>query len=163
MPYLTIKTHLLIVLVLALFTPPKEVLAQNEERPDFSGIWSNASRTSLSRPRNTELIVSAEQAQVIVENFCAASKNVSSPTPSKTTIKLSSSPSAHANGKTPMTAPLSIRDNFVSAPSSPADRFQTPKTSMRTTSRLGGPFDRAAASTCSQIATRNPFCTRLAI
>tara|TARA_B000000441_G_C21742001_1_gene354605 strand:+ start:118 stop:2124 length:2007 start_codon:yes stop_codon:yes gene_type:complete len=77
------------------------------------------------------------EAQVIVENFCAASKNVSSPTPSKTTIKLSSSPSAHENGKTPMTAPLSIRDNFVSAPSSPADRFQTPKTSMRTTSRLG--------------------------
>ena len=72
MPSLTIKTHLLIVLVLALFTPPKEVLAQNEERPDFSGIWSNASRTSLSRPRNTELIVSAEQAQAIVENLSIA-------------------------------------------------------------------------------------------
>ena len=72
MPSLTIKTHLLIVLVLALFTLPKEVLAQNEERPDFSGIWSNASRTSLSRPRNTELIVSAEQAQTIVENLSIA-------------------------------------------------------------------------------------------
>ena len=72
MPSLTIKTHLLIVLVLVLFTPPKEVLAQNEERPDFSGIWSNASRTSLSRPRNTELIVSAEQAQAIVENLSIA-------------------------------------------------------------------------------------------
>ena len=58
--------------MLALFTPPKEVLAQNEERPDFSGIWSNASRTSLSRPRNTELIVSAEQAQAIVENLSIA-------------------------------------------------------------------------------------------
>ena len=58
------------------------------------------------------------------------SRSVTPAMPSKTTIKLSSSPSAHANGKTPMTAPLSIRDNFVSAPSSPADRFQTPKTSM---------------------------------
>ena len=72
MPFLTIKTHLLIVLVFALFTPPKEVLAQNEEQPDFSGNWSNASRTSLSRPRNTELIVSAEQAQAIVENLSIA-------------------------------------------------------------------------------------------
>ena len=81
MPFLTIKTHLLIVLVLALFTPPKEVLAQNEERPDFSGIWSNASRTSLSRPQNTELIVSAEQAQAIVENLSIAGisrKNIES-------------------------------------------------------------------------------------
>ena len=32
----------------------------------------NASRTSLSRPRNTELIVSAEQAQTIVENLSIA-------------------------------------------------------------------------------------------
>ena len=72
MPSLTNETRFSIVLALALFTPPKEVLAQNEERPDFSGIWSNASRTSLSRPRNTELIVSAEQAQAIVENLSIA-------------------------------------------------------------------------------------------
>jgi len=69
------------------------------------------------------------EAQVIVEDFCATSKNVSSPTPSKMNI--------NNGGKTPMTAPSANRGNFVSAPSSPADRFQTPQTSMQTSSRLG--------------------------
>ena len=54
------------------FTWSKEILAQHEERPDLSGIWSNASRTSLYRPSNTELIVSAEQARAIVENLSIA-------------------------------------------------------------------------------------------
>ena len=70
------------------------------------------------------------EAQVIVEDFCATSKNVSSPTPSKMNIN-------NGGGKTPMTAPSANRGNFVSAPSSPADRFQTPQTSMQTSSRLG--------------------------
>ena len=69
------------------------------------------------------------EAQVIVEDFCATSKNVSSPTPSKMNV--------NNGGKTPMTAPSANRGNFVSAPSSPADRFQTPQTSMQTSSRLG--------------------------
>ena len=72
MPSLKLKTRLLMVLVLALSTPSKEVLAQIGERPNLSGIWSNASRTSLSRPRNTELIVSEEQARAIVENLSIA-------------------------------------------------------------------------------------------
>ena len=70
------------------------------------------------------------EAQVIVEDFCATSKNVSSPTPSKMNVN-------NGGGKTPMTAPSANRGNFVSAPSSPADRFQTPQTSMQTSSRLG--------------------------
>ena len=70
------------------------------------------------------------EAQVIVEDFCATSKNVSSPTPSKMNVN-------NGGGKTPMTAPAANRGNFVSAPSSPADRFQTPQTSMQTSSRLG--------------------------
>jgi hypothetical protein len=70
------------------------------------------------------------EAQVIVEDFCAASKNVSSPTPSKMNVN-------NGGGKTPMTAPSANRGNFISAPSSPADRFQTPQTSMQTSSRLG--------------------------
>ena len=66
------KILLLTALILAIFTPSKEIFAQHEERPDLSGIWSNASRTSLSRPGNTELIVSAEQARAIVENLSIA-------------------------------------------------------------------------------------------
>ncbi len=66
------KMRLLTALILAIFTPSKEILAQHEERPDLSGIWSNASRTSLSRPGNTELVVSAEQARAIVENSSIA-------------------------------------------------------------------------------------------
>ena len=66
------KIRLLTALILAIFTPSKEIFAQHEERPDLSGIWSNASRTSLSRPGKTELIVSAEQARAIVENLSIA-------------------------------------------------------------------------------------------
>jgi hypothetical protein len=41
-------------------------IAQNSERPDLEGIWTNASLTKLSRPNGVEsLIVSAEQALII--------------------------------------------------------------------------------------------------
>ncbi|MFT6094310.1 MAG: hypothetical protein ACJA2Q_002214 [Pseudohongiellaceae bacterium] len=41
-------------------------IAQNSERPDLEGIWTNASLTKLSRPDGVEsLIVSAEQALII--------------------------------------------------------------------------------------------------
>ena len=47
-------------------------LAQINEHPSLTGIWSNASRTSLTRPRGTELVVSASQAQEIVRNLSIA-------------------------------------------------------------------------------------------
>ena len=85
------------------------------------------------------------EAQLIVEAFCEKSENMSSPTPSKMMMK--------ADGvKTPMTAPSANRGHFVSAPSSPADRFQTPKTSMQTTSRLGRTTIATAAKTASKSA-----------
>jgi hypothetical protein len=44
-------------------------LAQNAERPDLQGIWTNASLTSLSRPRDVDsLVVSAEEARIIAAN-----------------------------------------------------------------------------------------------
>ena len=47
-------------------------VAQIDEHPNLTGIWSNASRTSLTRPRGTELVVSASQAQEIVRNLSIA-------------------------------------------------------------------------------------------
>ena len=47
-------------------------LAQIYENTNLTGIWSNASRTSLTRPRGTELVVSASQAQEIVRNLSIA-------------------------------------------------------------------------------------------
>lgn len=45
-------------------------LAQGEERPELTGTWTNASRTSLSRPRGVEdLVVSAEQAAQLVSDM----------------------------------------------------------------------------------------------
>ena len=42
-------------------------LAQSAERPELSGVWTNASRTGLTRPRGIEqLVVSAEEAEQIV-------------------------------------------------------------------------------------------------
>ncbi|MDD9890874.1 MAG: hypothetical protein OXU66_16040 [Gammaproteobacteria bacterium] len=46
--------------------------AQGADKPQLSGIWSNASRTSLTRPRGLELVVSAEEAQEIVANMSIA-------------------------------------------------------------------------------------------
>jgi hypothetical protein len=41
-------------------------LAQKAERPDLQGIWTNASLTSLSRPRGVDsLVVSPEEARII--------------------------------------------------------------------------------------------------
>jgi len=43
--------------------------AQENERPDLEGIWTNASLTNLNRPNGVEtLVVSAEEARVIVAN-----------------------------------------------------------------------------------------------
>lgn len=43
--------------------------AQDSERPDLEGIWTNASLTNLTRPRDVDsLIVSAEEARVIAAN-----------------------------------------------------------------------------------------------
>ena len=45
-------------------------LAQGGERPELTGTWTNASRTSLSRPRAVEdLVVSAEQATQLVSGM----------------------------------------------------------------------------------------------
>ena len=47
-------------------------VAQSADRPQLSGIWSNASRTSLTRSRGVELVVTAEEAQEIVANMAIA-------------------------------------------------------------------------------------------
>ena len=48
-------------------------LAQSSDRPELSGIWTNASRTSMTRPRNIEpLVVSAEMAEQIVREMSIA-------------------------------------------------------------------------------------------
>ena len=48
-------------------------MAQDSARPDLSGIWTNASRTGLTRPRGVEtLVVSAEQAQQMVATMSIA-------------------------------------------------------------------------------------------
>ncbi len=48
-------------------------LAQTDARPDLGGIWTNASRTPLTRPRGVDsLVVTAEQAQEIVANMSIA-------------------------------------------------------------------------------------------
>ena len=47
--------------------------AQDSARPDLSGVWTNTSRTGLTRPRGVEtLVVSAEQAQQMVANMSIA-------------------------------------------------------------------------------------------
>jgi len=57
---------------LSLLILPPASLAQTSERPELSGIWSNASRTSLTRPRGTDLVVSQERAQEIVSSLSIA-------------------------------------------------------------------------------------------
>ena len=48
-------------------------LAQDAARPELGGIWTNSSRTSLTRPRAIEqLVVSAEEAAQIVANMSIA-------------------------------------------------------------------------------------------
>lgn len=52
-------------------------LAQDQERPQLSGIWTNASRTGLTRPRGIEsLVVPAEVAEQIVANMSIAGISV---------------------------------------------------------------------------------------
>ena len=46
------------------------VFAQSAERPEFTGTWTNASRTGLTRPRGIEdLVVTADQAAAMVANM----------------------------------------------------------------------------------------------
>ena len=48
-------------------------LAQNTVRPDLSGVWTNSSRTGLTRPRGIDtLVVSGERAEEIVANMSIA-------------------------------------------------------------------------------------------
>ena len=47
-------------------------VAQSAARPELSGIWSNASRTSLARSGGVDLVVTAEEAQEIVANMAIA-------------------------------------------------------------------------------------------
>ncbi|NKB35515.1 MAG: hypothetical protein GKR91_20635 [Pseudomonadales bacterium] len=61
-----------ITLGLALSVSSTGSMAQSADKPELSGIWSNASRTGLTRPRGLELVVSAEQAQEIVANMSIA-------------------------------------------------------------------------------------------
>ena len=70
--FLRLYSFLIVVLGLALSVFSNPSLGQDKERPDLSGSWSNASRTSLTRPQNTKLVVSPEQAQTIVENLSIA-------------------------------------------------------------------------------------------
>ena len=57
-------SYLLIALLVSM-----PALAQDAERPDLQGIWTNASLTKLTRPSGVDsLIVSAEQAQIIAAN-----------------------------------------------------------------------------------------------
>ena len=57
-------SYLLIALLVSM-----PALAQDAERPDLQGIWTNASLTKLTRPSGVDsLIVTAEQAQIIAAN-----------------------------------------------------------------------------------------------
>jgi len=48
-------------------------VAQDAERPDLSGLWTNASLTSLNRPQGIDtLVVTPEEAQVIMANTSVA-------------------------------------------------------------------------------------------
>ena len=61
------------LLGLSLSLVPYIGVAQTTERPDLEGIWTNASRTTLTRPRGIEeLVVSPEVADQIVANMAIA-------------------------------------------------------------------------------------------
>ena len=61
------------LLGLSLFILSTSSMAQDSARPELSGIWTNASRTGLIRPRGVEpLVVSAEQAQQMVATMSIA-------------------------------------------------------------------------------------------
>lgn len=66
------KSLLATAITMTLSLTATGVSAQNSDKPELSGIWSNASRTGLTRPRGVELVVSAEQAQEIVANMSIA-------------------------------------------------------------------------------------------
>ena len=61
----------LLGLAMAMTSSPS--FAQDAERPDLSGLWSNASLTSLNRPQGVDkLVVTPEEAQMIVANTSVA-------------------------------------------------------------------------------------------
>ena len=72
MPSTKLLSATAISLGLSLLIISPASLAQSSEHPVLSGIWSNASRTSLTRPRGTDLVVSAERANEIVANLSIA-------------------------------------------------------------------------------------------
>ncbi|MDT8428294.1 MAG: hypothetical protein RQ757_05970 [Pseudomonadales bacterium] len=64
-------TTCLLGLSLSLLTPLS--LAQNSDRPELNGIWTNASLTNLTRPRDVDkLVVTPEEAQEIAANTSIA-------------------------------------------------------------------------------------------
>jgi hypothetical protein len=70
MPFTTKLSITSIILGLSLSTIAPITLAQQSQKPELSGIWTNASRTGLTRPRGIEqLVVSAEVADEIVANM----------------------------------------------------------------------------------------------
>ncbi|MBT6057769.1 MAG: hypothetical protein HOG51_07000, partial [Gammaproteobacteria bacterium] len=56
---------------MSLLTPLS--MAQEQEIPQLGGVWTNASRTSLTRPRGLEtLVVPGEEAEQIVAKMSIA-------------------------------------------------------------------------------------------
>jgi hypothetical protein len=61
----------LLGLAIAMISSPS--FAQDAERPDLSGLWTNASLTNLNRPQGVDkLVVTPEEAQMIVANTSVA-------------------------------------------------------------------------------------------
>ncbi|MEX0618491.1 MAG: hypothetical protein WD180_05990, partial [Pseudohongiellaceae bacterium] len=61
------------ILGLALSLGSAVSLAQSAEKPDLSGVWTNASLTGLTRPRDVDrLVVTAEEAAQIAANTSIA-------------------------------------------------------------------------------------------
>lgn len=61
----------LLGLAIAMTSSPS--FAQDAERPDLSGLWTNASLTNLNRPQGIDkLVVTPEEAQMIVANTSVA-------------------------------------------------------------------------------------------
>ena len=61
------------LLGLSLAVAASHSVAQDAERPDLSGLWTNASLTSLNRPQDVDkLVVTPEEAQMIVANTSVA-------------------------------------------------------------------------------------------
>jgi hypothetical protein len=67
------RRQLIPIAMLSLAALSPLAVAQNAERPQLTGIWSNASLTNLTRPRGVEqLVVTPEQAQEIAASTSIA-------------------------------------------------------------------------------------------